>query len=231
MIVPVGNCLEPSERPSISISLYSYGRANGPLVTPEIQEQNSILLSYNIRHLPNPPRNLRAMATGLSPRLRKEFLKNEIVGSFLERTQNEIVNSLKTSCDALSRESSSSEGPKSHGNESEITTTSTHQEPNISLVVTVCCEEGRHRSVAFVEELAKMLSLLRDGADMSPSWKLSVTTFHRDLEVFGVASNGLDSMASQQIGKPSAKIKREKGKDARRRSQKNRNGYEDEMAQ
>ncbi|KAF7527299.1 hypothetical protein PCG10_003126 [Penicillium crustosum] len=231
MIVPVGNCLEPSGRPSITVSLSSYGHANGPLVTPEIQEQNSILLSYNIRHLPNPPRNLRAMTTGLSPRLRKEFLKNEIVGGFLERAQNEIVNSLKTSCDALSQKSSTPEEPKIYGNEPEITTTSTHQKPNILLVVTVCCEEGRHRSVAFVEELAQRLSLLRDGADMSRSWKLSVTTFHRDLEALGVASNGLDSVASQQIGKSSAKIKREKGKDSRRLNQKNRNGYEDEMVQ
>ena len=82
-----------------------------------------------------------------------------------------------------------------------------------------------------MEELAQRLSLLRDGADMSRSWKLSVTTFHRDLEALGVASNGLDSVASQQIGKSSAKIKREKGKDSRRLNQKNRNGYEDEMVQ
>lgn len=233
MISPVGSSPESSGCSSISVSLYSYGRANGPLVTPDIQEQNSIRLSYNIRHLPNPPRNLRAMTTGLSPRLRKEFMKNEIVGSFLERTQNEIVNSLKTSCDALSQESSSSEEPKGHGNECEITTTSTHQKPNISLVVTVCCEEGRHRSVAFVEELAKRLSLLKDGADMSHSWKLGVTTFHRDLEAMELVSNGScsDLIVSQQVGKSFSKSKQEKGKDARRHNQKNRNGYEDEMAQ
>lgn len=232
MISPVGSSPESSGCSSISVSLYSYGRANGPFVTPDIQEQNSIRLSYNIRHLPNPPRNLRAMTTGLSPRLRKEFLKNEIVGSFLERTQNEIVNSLKTSCDALSQESSSSEEPKGHGNECEITTTSTHQKPNISLVVTVCCEEGRHRSVAFVEELAKRLSLLKDGA-VSHSWKLSVTTFHRDLEALELASNGScsDLIVSQQVGKSFAKSKQEKGKETRRRNEKNRNEYDDEMAQ
>ncbi|KAJ5955342.1 hypothetical protein N7501_009621 [Penicillium viridicatum] len=65
MISPVGSSSESSGHPSITVSLYSYGRANGPLATLEIQEQNSILLSYNIRNLPNPPRNLRAMTTGL----------------------------------------------------------------------------------------------------------------------------------------------------------------------
>ncbi|KAJ5603181.1 hypothetical protein N7537_006137, partial [Penicillium hordei] len=209
---------ESSGRPSITVSLYSFGRGNGPLATPEIQEQNSILLCYNIRHLLNPPRNLRIMTTGLSPRLRKEFLKNEIVGSFLERTQGGIVNSLKTSWASSFRE------PKSHGND-------THQKPNISLVVTVCCEEGRHRSVAFVEELAKRLSLLRDGADMSNSWKLSVTTFHRDLEALGSVSNGSDMIVSQHVGKSSAESKREKGNYARRLNQKNRNRYEDVMVQ
>lgn len=58
-----------------------------------------------------------------------------------------------------------------------------------------------------MEELAKMLSLLRDGADMSPSWKLSVTTFHRDLEAFEPASNGSDSIVSQQVKKSFANSK------------------------
>ncbi|KAJ5196802.1 hypothetical protein N7449_007281 [Penicillium cf. viridicatum] len=57
----------------------------------------------------------------------------------------------------------------------------------MATIVTMCCEQGRHRSVAFVEELAKRLSLLRDGADMSRSWKLIVTTFHRDLEALGLS--------------------------------------------
>ncbi|KAJ5533936.1 hypothetical protein N7527_000190 [Penicillium freii] len=65
MISPVGSSSESSRHPSITVSLYSYGRTNGPLATLEIQEQNSIRLSYNTRHLPNPPRNLRAMTTGL----------------------------------------------------------------------------------------------------------------------------------------------------------------------
>ncbi|KGO75847.1 hypothetical protein PITC_032930 [Penicillium italicum] len=227
IIYPVDSSAASAWRPSITVSLYSYGHANGPFVRPEIWEQGSILLSYNIRHLPNPPRNLRAMTTGLSPRLRKEFLNNDKVQSSLERTQSEIVNSLKTTCDALSQENCSVEKTKTHGNESEIMTTGIQQKPNISLVVTVCCEEGRHRSVAFVEELAKRLSFLKDGADMSHTWELSITTSHRDLEALGFAPNGSDTMVSQTVGHSYAKGKREKGKDARRLNQKNRNGYED----
>ena len=169
------------------------------------------------------------MTTGLSSRLRKEFIKNATVDNFLERTLNEIINSLKTTCDALFQEDCSLQKLKSRSNEFEITTTSTHQNPDISLVVTVCCEEGRHRSVAFVEELAKRLSLMRHGADLSLAWKLSVTTSHRDLEALGFAPTSSDSMASQQIGKSYIKSKKEKGKNARKLNQKNMNGYEDEM--
>lgn len=138
---------------------------------------------------------------------KEEFLKNEIVVSFLERTQNEIVNSLKTSSDALSQERGSSEEPKSYSSESKIITTSTHQKPNISPVVKVCSEESCHWSVAFVEELANSLSLLRYGADVSHSWKLSVTTFHRDLEALKPASNGSDLIVSQQVKKSFANSK------------------------
>lgn len=229
MVSPVASSLTSPWRPLITVSLCSYGHANGPLVTPASQEPNSILLSYNIRHLPNPPRNLRAMTTGLSPRLRKEFLKNDTVENFLEKTLNEIVNSLKTTQYALFQENASLQKPKSHSNESEITTNSTHQHPNIPLVVTVCCEEGRHRSVAFVEELAQRLLLLKNGAGMSHAWKLNVTTAHRDLEALGGSPGGSDSMVSGQLGKSHTKSKREKGKDTRRLNQKNRNGYEDEI--
>jgi hypothetical protein len=179
------------QAPSIDISLYSYGRSNGPFIIPEDQKQTSILLSYNIRHLPNPPRNLRAMTTGLSPRLRKEFLKNDMVESFLRTSHDEIVNSLKTARDTLVRERGSFEASQFDVNGSGIPGDS---KPDIPLLVTVCCEEGRHRSVAFVEELARRLSLLRGGVDVSRPWELSVTASHRDLGL------GSDSMASRQEG-------------------------------
>ncbi|KAJ5794763.1 hypothetical protein N7457_001362 [Penicillium paradoxum] len=215
------------QRPSIAISLYSYGHSNGPFVRSEEQEQDSIMLSYNIRHLPNPPRNLRAMTTGLSPRLRKEFLKNDTVETFLERTQNEIISSLGTCCDALSQEDHTSHCKEQDASPPESVDLGTHQNPDISLLVTVCCEEGRHRSVAFVEELARRLALLRGGDDLSRPWKLSITTSHRDLEVLG---SGSDLTAGSQGGKSRTKNRqRGGGKDARRLNQKNRNGHDEDV--
>ncbi|KAJ5927098.1 hypothetical protein N7516_008871 [Penicillium verrucosum] len=197
MTSPVGSSPESSGCSSITVSLYSYGRLSSAILQYS-PSSNSVSAAKSTCHDNWPVTSTK-----------EEFLKNEIVVSFLERTQNEIVNSLKTSSDALSQERGSSEEPKSYSSESKIITTSTHQKPNISPVVKVCSEESCHWSVAFVEELANSLSLLRYGADVSHSWKLSVTTFHRDLEALKPASNGSDLIKGHKKG----------------------NGYEDEMVQ
>jgi hypothetical protein len=50
------------------------------------------------------------------------------------------------------------------------------------MVVTICCEEGRHRSVAFVEELARRLAVLKDGDDdFSQHWQSTINVIHRDI--------------------------------------------------
>jgi RNase adaptor protein for sRNA GlmZ degradation len=53
---------------------------------------------------------------------------------------------------------------------------------NIDLVVTMCCEEGRHRSVAFVEEPARRLATLNDGDDNSEYWQLDIHITHCDIQ-------------------------------------------------
>lgn len=228
MASSVESCTAFPCSPSINVSLYSYGHANGPFGRSKSHEQDSLLLSYNIRHLPNPPRKLRAMTTGLSPRLRKEFLKNDAVETLLEKTRSENTSSIKTACDALFQENHSLENSKQHDRNHEITDTGTYPKPDIPLLVTVCCEEGRHRSVAFVEELAKRLSLSRDGLDLSHPWKLSITTSHRDLEDLRSSS---ELTTSQQVWESCIKSKHKgTGKDARRLNQKSRNGYDDEIA-
>lgn len=102
--------------PAIIISLFSYGRANGPLVLhPQPQSQSSSLvpprtrnLAYSIRHLPNPPRGVRAMTTGLSPRLRREFVKADGMERFLEKIQGEIFGVVEEEIDVFSSFSESS---------------------------------------------------------------------------------------------------------------------------
>ncbi|PTU17656.1 hypothetical protein P175DRAFT_0526213 [Aspergillus ochraceoroseus IBT 24754] len=51
--------------------------------------------------------------------------------------------------------------------------------PGVLAVVAVCCEEGRHRSVAFVEELKRRLAGFRDG-DGCYTWRMRVDVSHRE---------------------------------------------------
>lgn len=53
--------------------------------------------------------------------------------------------------------------------------------PNIEMAVTICCEEGRHRSVAFVEELARELAVFKHGDSLSRHWQLNIEVTHRDI--------------------------------------------------
>lgn len=199
-----------SRYPSITVSLVSYGRSNGPFVPSDEQKEKAKFLSFNIRHLPNPPRNLRAMTTGLSPRLQKEFLKNEVVQQFLTRTHDEIVASLKDSYEALSRRDELIHNETGEGLEGK--TGGASEDADISFIVTVCCEEGRHRSVAFVEELAQRLIRLRTG-DVMACWELNVNVVHRDI---GGLVPGSSDLTMQQT---KAKERGKGGKDARRTNQ------------
>ncbi|KAI7967964.1 hypothetical protein EIK77_000705 [Talaromyces pinophilus] len=180
----------PSSPRSIRVTLISYGHANGPIV----QQQNSPAryhktLAYNIRHLPNPPRHLRVKATGLSRRLQKEFLQNDDVEAFLAKVQGEILNAVKEGDDQRSAHTEEQD-ENIQGEPEEAQQRSAHSSEHIALegaedidlVVTICCEEGRHRSVAFVEELARRLAVLKDGDDdFSQHWQSTIKVMHRDI--------------------------------------------------
>ena len=79
--------------PTVRVSLFSYGHANGPVVPQE--------MAYNIRHFPNPPRYLRASSTGLSRGLQKEFLQKDNVEAMLVKVQSELLDTIKTAYDQL----------------------------------------------------------------------------------------------------------------------------------
>lgn len=172
--------------PSVRVSLFSYGHANGPIVQQHSQARCHKNLSYNIRHLPNPPRHLRANATGLSRRLQKEFLQNDSVEAFLIKIQSELLDAVKTERDQLlcSSEQTAQQSKEVHENSdrnAHASEEATLEDPDIDVVVTICCEEGRHRSVAFVEELARRLTLFKHEDDLSRCWKLYVNVTHRDI--------------------------------------------------
>lgn len=180
------------ETRSIQVWLFSYGHANGPIIQQPGGARFQRTLAYNIRHLPNPPRHLRAKSTGLSRRLQKEFLQNDDVEAFLVKAQDELLNEIREGCEQLSRSSNQNDNGRETVEDLEINERSGlngtrsasnepgTEDPDIDIVVTVCCEEGQHRSVAFIEELARRLSDFKHG-DGSQTWQLSVDIIHRDI--------------------------------------------------
>jgi RNase adaptor protein for sRNA GlmZ degradation len=137
----------------IHLTIISYAHRNGPLnPTP--------YLIFDIRSLPNPPRNLRQSSTGLSKRLRDEFFSDELVRGKFEACQEQL--------ETLLRERTSIAMGK-------IENTDKSDMLSDGLTVGVCCEMGKHRSVAFVEELGRI------------DWgnHVLVDVYHRDVENAG----------------------------------------------
>ncbi|PYI34509.1 hypothetical protein BP00DRAFT_423018 [Aspergillus indologenus CBS 114.80] len=174
---------------SVHISLISYGHANGPVVQQPREARYHQILAYNIRHLPNPPRHLRVNATGLSRRLQKEFLQNDAVEAVLVKFQQEIVNAVQEGCaqplyssqpEDLRQDASQTDTRRSL--DSHASKKPAVDGTDVDIVVTICCEEGRHRSVAFVEELARRLATVKDGDGVLQHWALNVNKTHRDIE-------------------------------------------------
>ncbi|KAE8312870.1 hypothetical protein BDV41DRAFT_278630 [Aspergillus transmontanensis] len=173
---------------TVRISLFSYGHANGPIVQQYRQAQYQRTLSYNIRHLPNPPRHLRVKATGLSRRLQKEFLQNDNVEAFLVKVEGDIFNVVKEGCDQLlysTEQAEYKQGPEEVDKHSDSNAPSSEESPSgsadIDIAVTICCEEGRHRSVAFVEELTRRLAMFKYKDGFSLHWQLIINVTHRDI--------------------------------------------------
>ncbi|KAK5658943.1 hypothetical protein OQA88_1760 [Cercophora sp. LCS_1] len=109
-------------------------------------------LKFDLRCVENPPKKLRDTQTGLSKQLREHLLGHTDFVSLLERAEGEIKAAI-AEMDAVDANSS----PEAETNEER------------ALSVSVFCARGQHRSVAFVEELAKR------------AWKCDVRVAHRDL--------------------------------------------------
>jgi hypothetical protein len=133
-------------------------------------------LSFDVRHLGNPPKNIRDRYDGTSKRLqewldsgpefrdRKEAIRQEIVTGVLQRLE-----------ELSSIEDKKQE--KQNVAEDETLTNSDHdkerngkEQGGVQFRVGVFCERGKHRSVAMVEQLRKL--------DW-PGWDVEVE--HRDV--------------------------------------------------
>ncbi|KAL2849279.1 hypothetical protein BJX68DRAFT_237831 [Aspergillus pseudodeflectus] len=222
----------PTRARTIRISLFSYGHSNGPIVLQQQpgEGQYHRTLAYNIRHLPNPPRHLRANgATGLSRRLQKEFLQNDSVEAFLIKVQAEISDVVRERCgldqpfnatepDEINKQGSDAEEagtPAELDADSKDKDAALEEDADIDLIVTICCEEGRHRSVAFVEELARRLNtMLKNGDGISQHWQLDIHVTHRDIEDQNedcAQSVGKSKRPSKAQAKVRQRERREKG--------------------
>jgi RNase adaptor protein for sRNA GlmZ degradation len=99
-------------------------------------------ISIDVRNLPNPPKNVRTGQTGLSKPLRDGLFSMDAVQQRFKEITMHISSRLREA---------------SNNGEAEIR-------------VGICCEIGRHRSVAIVEEL---------GRTKFPGWNVVVA--HRDV--------------------------------------------------
>jgi RNase adaptor protein for sRNA GlmZ degradation len=201
------------EEADFDVTIVSYGHSNGPLIVPREHGK----LTFNVRDIPNPAAGLRRTHTGLSARLKKEVLASKEAQERLA----EMVKAVNAKMDEMERErlrSPTVKSPTVKGGKVQ------HQEdvdlPSNTLVVGILCEEGRHRSVVFAEEVAHALKR-RD-------WQVQVD--HRDLSGYvNEEPETPTDVVSPTTGKPKkAKSRKEKNQETRRRKTSQRGSFFDE---
>jgi RNase adaptor protein for sRNA GlmZ degradation len=215
---------DSSDEDQFYVNIVSYGHSNGPLIVPREHHR----LNFNVRDIPNPAAGLRRTHTGLSARLKKEVLATKEaqerlaemvkkVNAKMEEVETKYVNQNyddveKPDQPEVKKYEKVYAGEFEHREDVESESSST-------LVVAVYCEEGRHRSVAFAEELGRSLKR-RD-------W--DVTIDHRDLTGYSndEPETPVDSPTSPTLtNKP--KTKKQKNQESRRRKTSQRGFLEDE---
>lgn len=170
------NMSGPSFQPILII--YSHGR-NPPLQPPPD-------LKYDLRNIPNPPKALRTTSDGRSKRLREHLLAEPKFTQTLGRAVDEIRMAMDEKLAQIAQPStqpgpdvgasSKSEDlratPQEGNEERRSTSPDMPPDPDEILLRVGCnCALGHHRSVAFVEELARR--------DWPKDWQLQIV--HRDL--------------------------------------------------
>ncbi|KAJ9656531.1 hypothetical protein H2198_004880 [Neophaeococcomyces mojaviensis] len=178
------------ENTQFYLRIVSHGRANGPLNDPEDGEE---MLKFSVRDVPNPPAKLRKNYTGLSPRMRKEIFSDKIARNKYDTIVTEMEKMMQSMETAVAYD----DAHKDEVDEPAATT----------LIISIQCEEGKHRSVSYAEELGQSAK--------RKDWAISIE--HRDLGV-GQADGGLDEDDSEEPtspinGKPKESIKIRKKKD------------------
>lgn len=153
--------------PLFALSIISYGHSKGPLQIPQPQSPQETVehLTFSVRNIENPPVKLRKTHTGLSSRLRKETMASKSATAKLETMRAAVETRMEEMNDAF-------RGDGAISTADDAFSPPPSPSPSALLVVGIMCEEGKHRSVTFAEELGRKIR-----ADAS--WSVSVQ--HRDL--------------------------------------------------
>lgn len=142
-----------------ALRIVSFRHAHGPFRPPT---SCSDFMQFSVQDISNPPPRLRKSHIGLSLRLRKEVMGSKQarikLAGITAETEQMMDHMEQHSTDQGTRENLSNE-------------TGRRRLP--LLVIAIMCEEGKHRSVSFAEELSRRLK--RKG------WDLEVR--NRDLRV------------------------------------------------
>jgi len=190
-----------AEEDDYHVSIVSYGHSNGPLVVPKEHQK----LTFNVRDIPNPGAGLRKTHTGLSARMKKEILASK---ESQERL-SDMIKAVNARMDEI--EEMEIVKPEPVPTKSKKGVQVEHQEDVIgasgTLVVGIVCEEGRHRSVTFAEELGHSLK--------RGDWRITID--HRDLSgyVNEEPQSPADVTSPTTTSRP--KTKKQKNQESRRR--------------
>ncbi|KAI4150131.1 MAG: hypothetical protein LQ341_001170 [Variospora aurantia] len=190
---------------NFNLMIISYGHSSGPLLVAD--NPNRVKSLYSVRDVPNPPNLLRKKHTGMSRRLQKEIILSKEgkarLTQILDNTESKMVDMMDEYSRAPTPEAVTEAdlyAPKESPRE---------------LVVGIMCEEGRHRSVAVAEQLAKLVT-------KKPRWIVEVQ--HRDLVGLVESSEedgdeedaGTDGSVSPTLGRKSTKVAKQKDKEKKK---------------
>lgn len=128
------------------------------------ENSKRVKLLYSIRDVPNPPNLMRKKYTGMSHRLQREIFLSKQGKARVEQ----ILTIIESQMVKMSEDYSRAPTPEMVGKADPVVV----KESPTELIVGIMCEEGRHRSVAFAEELGKLVT-------KKPRWVIEVQ--HRDL--------------------------------------------------
>ena len=154
--------------------LYSHGR------TPPLNPPPD--LKYDLRSIPNPPKNARDAHDGRSKRLREHLLGELKFVQKLDEVESEILEAMEVRIAETAEKLENDQDRRDDGEESgengeegykSLEEDEDGHDPTEAVLRVGCnCALGHHRSVAFVEELARR--------KWPRNW--SVQLIHRDID-------------------------------------------------